>query len=451
MSFYTRALMSVLFLYVSIGLASAVNLGDEFIGSGEIGSWRKVTVGSSVSDPQDGGSSSTDHFYYSLNNPAQLDSICNNHSSESHYYATTRRFYYYSYPHCSVRLEELWDLAYYDPEYVLRGTIIQTYNLEGLLIEEYKDAYSQIERTEYLYDASGNLTDTFFYDYEINPSVPAKIINSSYDSQNRLVYTQKTDLVDTYFRSWQSWGAHSLPDSIYTLQPREFYMKFVINEFDSNGNLAFNSTFTKSHVDIPVWRRDSKIYTYLESGGMFFPLQIDYQLDFVASIDEPFVPGDPYTINYSYSDGYHSASSLDEYGRRETFNYNDHWLLTYKSYNDGYGGGNSKTIVWDYYGPVSNQDNLAPTVSFDAYPNPAKDRLEIKFNHSPGSAPVTMEVFNIRGQLIRRLMPSSRSGEFLLYDWNCRDENQQLVANGVYLIKPCKSGSESYRRVTIIK
>ncbi|MGI6198424.1 MAG: FlgD immunoglobulin-like domain containing protein, partial [Candidatus Cloacimonadaceae bacterium] len=61
------------------------------------------------------------------------------------------------------------------------------------------------------------------------------------------------------------------------------------------------------------------------------------------------------------------------------------------------------------------------------------------------------KVYNIKGQLVRRLEVSEKTSDQYLYNWDCKDRNNRAVPAGVYLIRIKTNSGEISKKVTVIK
>lgn len=68
------------------------------------------------------------------------------------------------------------------------------------------------------------------------------------------------------------------------------------------------------------------------------------------------------------------------------------------------------------------------------YPNPSHGDVNIEIRHLLDKE-VTLEIFNIQGQLIRKLKPASNQFYLHTYHWDGKNENGQAVASGVYIVR----------------
>jgi hypothetical protein len=86
---------------------------------------------------------------------------------------------------------------------------------------------------------------------------------------------------------------------------------------------------------------------------------------------------------------------------------------------------------------VSNGDNEVQTVHFelyDNYPNPFNPTTTIRFD-LPESAPVSLVIFNVKGQVVRTLLNTELSKGTHSIIWNGLDDSGRSVSSGVYFYK----------------
>ncbi len=98
-------------------------------------------------------------------------------------------------------------------------------------------------------------------------------------------------------------------------------------------------------------------------------------------------------------------------------------------------------------GQVPIEDDIAvpPLQKISAYPNPMKEHVMLKIDDaSPAEASVSLEVYNIKGQLVRTL-ESSRSGEYI---WDGYDNKGRACSTGIYFIRDSK---RIYKQTKVIK
>jgi hypothetical protein len=94
-------------------------------------------------------------------------------------------------------------------------------------------------------------------------------------------------------------------------------------------------------------------------------------------------------------------------------------------------------FVGRIWGGVESDDPVTPSVAgitlSGVYPNPFSDKATISLN-SKGAKPAVVEVFNLRGQRIRRLDQELKDGANAIA-WDGRNDSGNRVATGVYLVR----------------
>ena len=79
-------------------------------------------------------------------------------------------------------------------------------------------------------------------------------------------------------------------------------------------------------------------------------------------------------------------------------------------------------------------------------PNPFQARTRIAFD-LPRDAPVSLEVFDVTGRLVRTLANESMAAGAYEVSWNGADNSGQQVAAGVYLYRLRAGSFEATRRM----
>lgn len=445
-----KKLSLIIVLLAISGLWAIVNFGDDYIGSQEMGLWRKTNFESYYSPYGNDPSNSTSAYYYNDEIPTQLDSIHTFSSSGPYGGSSVSRFYYSSYPEYREVLEERWEQSFYDNSWILYGTINKRYNLQDQILREYVELSYQQSRTEYTY-ADGNLSMMQEYYPDYGYAAPYRVHYYTYDNQNRLIYTEMTQANQLGLSVWQTWSVHSQPDSIYIDQPLASGYKYVVrlNEFDENNELIHQKSFSKHALTDATWYRKDYLYSYIPVEGIRFPQEKIVRTGTVTSTTSDFIPNHEYITSYSYTNDYHNISYYDtEISAECSHYYNEQWLLESSFHSDDTGArGISQT--WQYYGPISNNEELASPVQITAYPNPGREWIRIK--QQTFGKPVGIDIFNLRGQLVRRLDPSTIDGDVCLYEWDCHDNNQIPVATGIYLIRSRSSNQCVSKTITVFR
>ncbi len=83
--------------------------------------------------------------------------------------------------------------------------------------------------------------------------------------------------------------------------------------------------------------------------------------------------------------------------------------------------------------PVA-EDLHGATLALRIGPNPFRERCQISFSLS-GASHVDMQVFNLRGQMVRTLVQGSKSAGEFSYLWDGKDAAGRAVSSGIYLCR----------------
>ena len=119
-------------------------------------------------------------------------------------------------------------------------------------------------------------------------------------------------------------------------------------------------------------------------------------------------------------------------------------------------GLNLKDTVVSTTNFVVNDDFVVTSVY--NYPNPAKNITNFTFHISKVPDELSIKIYTVAGRLIRTIKPAIsdlKIGFNKKIVWDCRDEDGDLIANGVYFykIKFVKDGKSltSIHKLAIIK
>ena len=89
-------------------------------------------------------------------------------------------------------------------------------------------------------------------------------------------------------------------------------------------------------------------------------------------------------------------------------------------------------------------------VSTGNYPNPFNPSTTISYNLGK-DARVSVEIFNLKGQLVKRLVNDTQAKGTHNAVWNGRDNNNREVASGFYFYKLCAGESTITRKILMMK
>jgi len=87
---------------------------------------------------------------------------------------------------------------------------------------------------------------------------------------------------------------------------------------------------------------------------------------------------------------------------------------------------------------------------YQSYPNPARDGASIRYA-LPKASQVSLSVYNITGQLIRRLVNTDQKAGYHAVRWDGRDEYGRRVSNGVYLYRMEAGEFRKTRKLVVVR
>lgn len=102
---------------------------------------------------------------------------------------------------------------------------------------------------------------------------------------------------------------------------------------------------------------------------------------------------------------------------------------------------------------TSGEDDLAPVATtklFNNYPNPFNPETTIRFSIRDAS-PVTLEVYNVKGQRIRTLVNETKVSGNHEVTWNGKDDNGRNVSSGIYYYKMTAGNYNTTKKMILIK
>jgi hypothetical protein len=85
-----------------------------------------------------------------------------------------------------------------------------------------------------------------------------------------------------------------------------------------------------------------------------------------------------------------------------------------------------------------------------SYPNPARDGVTIRYA-LPKASQVNLSVYNISGQLIRKLVNATQKAAYHVVLWDGRDESGRRVSNGVYLYRIQAGDYAKTRKLIVVR
>ena len=100
---------------------------------------------------------------------------------------------------------------------------------------------------------------------------------------------------------------------------------------------------------------------------------------------------------------------------------------------------------------VSNDNPIAALISKPlAYPNPFNPNVNIAFSLNK-SSPVSVDVYNVKGQKVRNLQNGTMNQGQHSLTWNGKDGNGKEVASGIYMVRILSGKSSQAIKVMMMK
>jgi hypothetical protein len=83
-------------------------------------------------------------------------------------------------------------------------------------------------------------------------------------------------------------------------------------------------------------------------------------------------------------------------------------------------------------------------------PNPVRGKIEVRFS-VPRRTLVTMDVYNVNGQRVRRLVDEMLDGGVHGHSWDGVAQSGEAVANGVYFVRLEADGRSASRKLVLLR
>ena len=162
--------------------------------------------------------------------------------------------------------------------------------------------------------------------------------------------------------------------------------------------------------------------------------------------------GDPYVAAWSrYGDGkvvgYGDSSSMADGTGSET--HADNWTEAGSDNREFFLNASLWLLAGDDVTAVGDAPAL-PGLNLRAGPNPFNPRTEISFDMPRGGF-ATVEVFDLKGRLMRRLLASEVDSGRRTVAFDGRDGSGRSLPSGIYLVRAAGAGLVSYTKVTLAK
>ena len=108
-------------------------------------------------------------------------------------------------------------------------------------------------------------------------------------------------------------------------------------------------------------------------------------------------------------------------------------------------------LTTDGVGNIEEDLPVLYTKLGDNYPNPFNPETTISFSVAQTSSFVNLEVFNIKGQKVRKLVDEVLSAGQHSVVWNGKDENSKPVSSGVYFYKMRTGAYTRTKKMILLK
>ena len=92
----------------------------------------------------------------------------------------------------------------------------------------------------------------------------------------------------------------------------------------------------------------------------------------------------------------------------------------------------------------------APFALGQNYPNPFNPSTSISFR-LPSASRAVVEIFDVRGALVRVLVDKTMRAGSHIVEWNGRDEGGSVVGSGVYFYRLTADGHSTSKKMVILK
>jgi len=91
----------------------------------------------------------------------------------------------------------------------------------------------------------------------------------------------------------------------------------------------------------------------------------------------------------------------------------------------------------ELYPPVALADELIPpaAMALSCHPNPFSSSLDLDFTLGRELTPLSLDVYNLRGQKVRNILSGSQAKGSHRAAWDGRDDQGRKVSAGLYIIE----------------
>jgi len=116
------------------------------------------------------------------------------------------------------------------------------------------------------------------------------------------------------------------------------------------------------------------------------------------------------------------------------------------------GGDWENYALTDYIYSLNNENNHLPStiISLKNYPNPFNPETVISYQLSENSY-VCLQIYNIKGQLIKNLVEDMKPAGEHTITWNGTDYNENQIPSGLYFYKLSANGKTNCKKMLLLK
>ena len=100
--------------------------------------------------------------------------------------------------------------------------------------------------------------------------------------------------------------------------------------------------------------------------------------------------------------------------------------------------------------PAMTQLLISDKIESTNYPNPFNPETVIKYS-LPAAGRTEIYIYNLLGQKIRTLLNEQQQKGFHQIVWNGRNDNGELVANGVYFYRIITANAQETKKILMLK
>ncbi len=205
-----------------------------------------------------------------------------------------------------------------------------------------------------------------------------------------------------------------------------------------NNYLYYESNYSIKIMDVSIPENPIVIST-ISNQGTIKEMKIIGHFLYVISINRGLLIFDLINPNHPILTGKNTTA-----GRYAHMNISENYMFAVQD----------KIRSFDCQNALSIEDCLTPEpesmMTINNYPNPFNTSVKVNF-HIPLSGKTSLEIFNIKGQLVQTLVNESKSKGDYCTLWNGRDQHNVGVASGIYFAKLKRGNQELVKKLILLK